>query len=141
MEHRLIYRLRVRDSFAAAHQLREYEGACERLHGHNWDVEVEVEGERLNGQGLLVDFKVLKAILREVLDPLDHSMLNEHPAFSEENPTSERLAQYIIEEMEERLKEISPQVRVSQVSVWESPNSRAIAVRKSRGTPRTGGAY
>ncbi len=131
----MIYRLRVRESFAAAHQLREYEGACERLHGHNWEVEVEVEGERLNGQGLLVDFKVLKGILREVLSPLDHSLLNEHPEFEKENPTSERIAAYIFKEVEGRIRERNLPVVVSQATVWESPNSRATAVRYK--TPST----
>ncbi len=127
---KLFYRLRVKDSFAAAHQLREYEGACERLHGHNWDVEIEVEGERLNHQGLLVDFKLLKGILREVLAPLDHSMLNEHPAFQRENPTSERIAAYIFKEVSSKLEDRSLPVVVSQVSVWESPNARATVLRK-----------
>ena len=130
MERRLIYRLRVKDSFAAAHQLREYEGACERLHGHNWDVELEVEGERLNNQGLLVDFKVLKSILKEVLKPLDHSMLNEHPQFQKENPTSERIATYIFKEVGKRLEEMGLPVTVSQVTVWESSNSRATVAKR-----------
>ena len=126
----MIYRLRVKGGFAAAHQLRGYEGVCERLHGHNWDVEVEVEGERLNGQDLLVDFKVLKAILKEVLLPLDHSMLNEHSQFQEENPTSERIAEYILNEVGKRLEGRGLPVAVSQVTVWESPNSRATVARQ-----------
>ena len=42
-----VYALTVRTSFAAAHRLREYEGNCERLHGHNWRVEVTVESRVL----------------------------------------------------------------------------------------------
>ncbi|TFH42678.1 MAG: 6-pyruvoyl tetrahydropterin synthase family protein, partial [Chrysiogenales bacterium] len=66
-----MYRLTIHDYFSSAHQLKGYRGECEGVHGHNWKVEVEVEGEGLNDIGLLVDFHDLKAILKEVIDPLD----------------------------------------------------------------------
>jgi len=114
----------VIDSFASAHQLREYEGQCENLHGHNWRVEVVVEGRELNHQGLLLDFKDLKRTLKGILDELDHTFLNEHPYFKDRNPTSENLAFYIFREMEGALKTY-PRVRVKSVTVWESDRAGA----------------
>ena len=48
-----MYRIRVIDGFSAAHQLKGYEGRCEGLHGHNWKVEAEVEGDNLDDVGML----------------------------------------------------------------------------------------
>jgi len=119
-----VFRLTVIDSFASAHQLREYEGQCENLHGHNWRVEIVVEGRELNPQGLLLDFKDLKRTLKGILDELDHTFLNEHPYFKDRNPTSENLAFYIFREMEGALKTY-PGVRVKSVTVWESDRAGA----------------
>jgi len=119
-----VFRLTVEDSFASAHQLREYKGQCERLHGHNWRVEVTVEGNELNDQGLLLDFKGIKGALSPILQGLDHTFLNELPYFQERNPTSENLAFFIFKEMEEALKTY-PGIRVKEVTVWESEKARA----------------
>jgi len=118
-----VFRLTVEDSFASAHQLREYKGQCERLHGHNWRVEVTVEGNELNDQGLLLDFKGIKGALSHILQGLDHTFLNELPYFQERNPTSENLAFFIFKEMEEALKTY-PGIRVKEVTVWESEKAR-----------------
>ncbi len=119
-----MFRLTVRDSFASAHQLRKYKGQCERLHGHNWRVEVAVEGNELNDQGLLLDFKDIKGALSFILNGLDHTFLNELPYFQGRNPTSENLAFFIFKEMEETLR-IYPGIRVKEVTVWESEKARA----------------
>lgn len=119
-----MFRLTVTDSFASAHQLREYQGQCEKLHGHNWLVEVVIEGEELNSQGLLMDFKDLKKALKEILKELDHTFLNEHPYFKDRNPTSENLAFYIFCQLEKSLKTYTG-IRVKSVTVWESERAGA----------------
>ncbi len=119
-----MFRLTVTDSFASAHQLREYQGQCEKLHGHNWLVEVVIEGEELNSQGLLMDFKDLKKALNKVLRELDHTFLNEHPHFKDRNPTSENLAFYIFRQIEKSLKTHTG-IRVRSVTVWESERAGA----------------
>ena len=116
------WRLKVKNSFSAAHFLRNYHGKCERLHGHNWRVELEVEGDRLDEMGLLMDFKDLKRILGEVIDRLDHCLVNELSPFDRVNPSSENLARYIFEEVKKRLPE---EVRVHSVTVWESDSACA----------------
>jgi len=112
------------DSFASAHQLKEYKGQCERLHGHIWRVEVTVEGTKLNEQGLLIDFKTIKEALGKILKELDHTFLNEHPHFKKNNPTSENLALFIYKEVKKTLKS-QPTVRVKEVTVWESGKAKA----------------
>ena len=118
-----MYELKIEDAFAAAHKLREYQGQCENLHGHNWKVEVVVRADRLNDIGLAVDFKELKDATTAVLDQLDHTYLNELPAFHEQNPSSELLAKYIFEQVQDRVGREG--LWVHRVTAWESDNACA----------------
>ncbi len=116
------YALTVRDSFAAAHRLREYEGNCERLHGHNWRVEVTVESRELDERGIALDFRAIKAHLAELLARFDHKYLNDVPPFDGMNPSSENLARHLFEELQ---RVIPPPAGVARVAVWESEDARA----------------
>jgi 6-pyruvoyltetrahydropterin/6-carboxytetrahydropterin synthase len=122
-----MYHLRVFDYFSSAHFLQGYQGKCESLHGHNWKVEAEVEGEKLDNLGMLLDFKILKEILSNVLKKVDHCILNEIEEFKNSNPSAELIAKYIYKE----LKELLPaDVDISAVSVWETERSQAIYTEK-----------
>ena len=119
-----LWRLTVRDDFSAGHALRHYEGKCERMHGHNFAVELTVEGSQLAaGTEMLLDFKVLKKGLKAVLDALDHRLLNETPPFDRINPSSENLARHIWQGMQAHLAaHDDPQarrVRLHSVTVSE----------------------
>ena len=118
-----MYELKIEDAFAAAHKLREYHGQCENLHGHNWKVEVVVRADRLDDIGLAVDFKELKKATKAVLDQLDHTYLNELPAFREQNPSSEILAKYIFEQVQDQVGREG--LWVHRVTAWESDNACA----------------
>ncbi|VBB42247.1 6-carboxy-5,6,7,8-tetrahydropterin synthase [uncultured Desulfatiglans sp.] len=118
-----MYELKIVTHFAAAHQLREYEGGCERLHGHNWTVEVFVAGDTLGENGLLVDFKLVKEATQRVLDALDHRFLNDLEPFRALNPSSENIARYIFERLAAELDD--GRVHVSRVTAWESENACA----------------
>ena len=118
-----MYELKIVTDFAAAHRLNNFYGKCESLHGHNWKVELFLRGDRLNEAGLVRDFGVVKAKAREVLAELDHQYLNDLPAFSQQNPSSENLARYLYERLGTALNDGS--VQVSRVSVWESDSSCA----------------
>jgi len=115
-----MFELTIKSSFAAAHRLREYDGKCENLHGHNWLVEVRVAAESLNRVGLAVDFKDLKAATETVLQRLDHKCLNDVEPFDELNPSSENIARWIFESLKERL--LNSPASLKQVSVWENPD-------------------
>ena len=117
-----MYYLQVEDDFASAHQLREYKGKCENLHGHNWRVLARVKGRTLDASGMLLDFGVLKKILKETLDRLDHKFLNDTPPFDRINPTSENLAKYLFGELSGLLP---AGVSVHEITVWESEKCAA----------------
>ncbi|NVM26049.1 MAG: 6-carboxytetrahydropterin synthase QueD [Desulfobacterales bacterium] len=118
-----MYELTVIRQFSAAHQLREFRGNCERLHGHNWKVEVSLTGEELNDAGLLIDFKEVKEATDRTLGELDHSFLNELPHFRDQNPSSENIAAYIFEKLSTTLN--NNRIKVIKVTAWESDSARA----------------
>jgi len=118
-----MYELKVITDFSAAHQLKNFEGACEDLHGHNWKVEVYVTSEVLNEAGIVVDFRVLKKHLNIVMAGLDHKFLNDLEAFKDDNPSSENIARYVAEQLSELLRDSG--VDVSRVTAWESETSCA----------------
>ena len=89
-----MFQVRVKADFAAAHFLRDYNGKCENLHGHNYKVYAHVRGEILNEGGMLLDFTYIKGALREVCKQLDHTNLNDMSVFMQ-NPSAERIAVYI----------------------------------------------
>ena len=116
---RSIWRLTVRGEFASAHALRHYQGKCESLHGHNYAVEMVVEGETLTPDTeLVVDFSILKKELRAELGLIDHVNLNEYPPFDTVNPSSENLARYLYRRMKARLSEMP--VRLYSLTVGET---------------------
>src|SRR5471030_2996727 len=90
-----MFEVSVRDHIASAHQLHGYDGPCKDMHGHTWKVEMVVCGNMLDGVGLLADFKILKAKLKEVIMPLYHVVLNDIAAFKNLNPSTENLARHI----------------------------------------------
>jgi 6-pyruvoyltetrahydropterin/6-carboxytetrahydropterin synthase len=118
-----MYEVAIRRRFAAAHQLRGYGGKCEDLHGHNWVVEVGVQGAGLDDVGLLLDFKILKGHVDDLLEELDHKYLNDHDWFKTRNPSSEHLAYYLFEQLTARVG--SAELTVSFVRVWESEDAVA----------------
>lgn len=117
-----MFELKILTHFAAAHQLQMVAKKCENLHGHNWKVEVCVTGEKLNPAGVLIDFGELKAHVRETIDTLDHKFLNDLGYF-EGNPSSEKIAVYIAEQLSEKLA--GTDVRVSRITTWESDDACA----------------
>lgn len=118
-----MYELKIISQFAAAHQLRGFEGGCENLHGHNWKIEVFVSGEELGRDGLLIDFRLIKEETKKVLDELDHQFLNELNAFETLNPSSENIARHIFKSLLRKLN--NKDVKVSRVIAWESDSSCA----------------
>jgi 6-pyruvoyltetrahydropterin/6-carboxytetrahydropterin synthase len=99
-----MYNVRVEDDFSAAHFLSRYNGKCEKLHGHNYRVRVWLHGENLNEGGMLVDFSILKKMLREVLAVLDHSNLNDLEVFKND-PSAEQIAKFIFDEFLKKMPE------------------------------------
>jgi len=118
-----MYRLTIKTGFAAAHNLINYQGDCENLHGHNWKVEVTVTAHELDKAGLAIDFKVLKRETNALLDELDHKYVNQHPYFQDISPSSENISRYLYQELSKRLN--NGNIMVERIGVWESDNACA----------------
>ena len=97
--------------------MREYEGKCENLHGHNWRVDVVVASDTLDDTGMAIDFKILKGLIEEILDDYDHRYLNDVSPFDRINPTTENMARHLFERLGSRLPD---PVRMESVTCWES---------------------
>jgi 6-pyruvoyltetrahydropterin/6-carboxytetrahydropterin synthase len=113
-----MFEVSVEQDFASAHALRNYKGACENVHGHNWKVQVVIEGETLDQAGMLIDFLDVKRMMDAIVGPLDHKFLNEVPPFDVKNPSAENLAEHFYEKMAESLAELP--ARVKEVKIWET---------------------
>jgi len=115
-----MFEVSVEQSFAAGHALRNYKGACENVHGHNFKIRVTIEGHELDGTGMLVDFLDVKHSMGEVIARLDHRFLNDVPPFDVKNPSAENIAEYFYEELTSGLVSNPVPVRVREVRVWET---------------------
>ena len=121
-----MFEVTVEDSFAAGHYLRNYKGKCENPHGHNYKVLVTLRGQELDKAGLLLDFKDLKGALREVIERLDHQMINDLEPFKVVNPSAENLARYFYDETNARLKSLTAgRVEVKAVTMYETDTTNA----------------
>ncbi len=121
-----MFEVTVEDSFAAGHYLRDYKGKCENPHGHNYKVRVTLAGEQLDKAGLLLDFKDLRDVMRDVIERLDHQMINDVEPFKELNPSAENLAKYFYDEANCKLDRVTQgRVRVKNVTVFETDTTTA----------------
>ncbi len=112
------FELSIETHFSAAHQLRDYPGDCARLHGHNWHVTLYVECTELDKLGLGIDYKIMKAELKQALEPWDHYNLNDVPPFDRINPSSENVAHELYNEMSQRLD--NDRLYVSRIDISET---------------------
>jgi 6-pyruvoyltetrahydropterin/6-carboxytetrahydropterin synthase len=118
-----MFELMIETHFASAHQLRGYKGKCERVHGHNWKVQVYVLAERLNEIDITIDFHDLKKMTEEIVGQLDHSFPNDIFPFTEKNPSSENIAKWIYDSLRKRID--NDDISLSAVTVWESETASA----------------
>ena len=123
-----MFEISIRDHFDSAHFLRGYQGRCENLHGHRYNVTVYVRSEQLNAIGLAYDFTELKAHLKRILTRYDHVCLNEIQPFTEINPSAEQIAVTLYQELRPHVEGAG--VSLHRVDVWESPESCATYIPK-----------
>jgi 6-pyruvoyltetrahydropterin/6-carboxytetrahydropterin synthase len=120
-----MFQVSVEETFSAGHALRGYQGKCENPHGHNYRVQITMEGPQLDGTGLLVDFTQLKETMRAVIKRLDHQFINDLEPFTTVNPSAENIAKYFYDEVSGKLKGLPRGARVSDVVVWETDTAMA----------------
>jgi len=129
------YTVCKRIRFAAAHRLPGHTGKCAALHGHNYTVEVFIRAPRLNGEGMVVDFTVIKRLAGEWLDEnWDHATilheLDSVPGASKVytligNPTAEVMAEHLFEMLEGCLPPGTNNAVVHRIRIWETEDSFA----------------
>jgi 6-pyruvoyltetrahydropterin/6-carboxytetrahydropterin synthase len=121
-----MYEVTVEAGFSSGHYLRNYHGKCENPHGHNYKVRVTLHGKELDPSGLLLDFKLLKQVLRPVIERIDHQMLNDIEPFIQLNPSAENIARFFYDQTNEQLSDMTGgRVRVKDCTIWETDTTTA----------------
>jgi 6-pyruvoyltetrahydropterin/6-carboxytetrahydropterin synthase len=121
-----MFEITVQAGFSSGHYLRNYHGKCENPHGHNYRVLVTLIGEELDHAGLLLDFKLLKQVLRPTVEYLDHQMINDLEPFTTLNPSAENLARYFYRKTATQLREMTEgRVHVKDCTLYETDTSFA----------------
>lgn len=121
-----MFEVTVQAGFSSGHYLRNYRGKCENPHGHNYRVFITLVGKELDEAGLLLDFKLLKQVMRPVVDRLDHQMINDLEPFTTVNPSAENLARYFYQETAKQLDEMTAgRVKVKDCTLYETDTSFA----------------
>ena len=104
--------------FDAAHSLPNYNGKCEKLHGHRWRVRVTVWGELDESTGIAVDFKEIgKTVKNEIIDKVDHTYLNDIL----EHPSAENIALLFFEKLKNKFN-------IHSIEVWETPQNKVTYI-------------
>ena len=119
-----MFMVSVQAHYDSAHFLRNYQGKCERLHGHRYVVELALATDELDRSGIAFDFVDVKRNLRELADYLDHNNLNELAPFDTVEPSAENQAKYFYDEMKRRLPPRMAEAIV-YARVWETPTQWA----------------
>ncbi|MBB6671987.1 6-carboxytetrahydropterin synthase QueD [Cohnella nanjingensis] len=123
------YELNKDLQFAAAHYVpADAAGKCSRMHGHTYFVNVTIAGDELNAEGFLVNFAEIKQLIH---DRFDHSVLNEHEAYFQDDdpdryPTTEIVARTIAEIVQDGLDRSDNKPRCVQVFLRETPTSYVV---------------
>lgn len=121
-----MYEVTVEAGFSSGHYLRNYRGKCENPHGHNYKVRITLAGRELDKAGLLLDFKLLKQVMRPVIDRIDHQMLNDLDPFTEINPSAENIARYFFDETNRQMNEMTAgRVVVKDCTIYETDTTAA----------------
>jgi 6-pyruvoyltetrahydropterin/6-carboxytetrahydropterin synthase len=108
-----MYYVKKTMEISAAHRLTlDYESKCTQLHGHNWLITVYCKSAELNANGMVVDFTIIKQMIK---DRLDHQVLNDVLPY---NPTAENIARWICEQIPHCYK-VEVQESRGNVAIYE----------------------
>lgn len=110
--------------FSAAHHLPDHKGQCKNIHGHNYQLEVEISGLVKKASGMVLDFTDLDQIVHEeVIDKVDHTNLND--LF--DNPTAEEMLEYFSCVIMKRLRaDYLHGIKLERLTLWETEKCHAI---------------
>ena len=122
------FTIRVEARFEAAHNLREYKGAPEPLHGHSWKVEAKFKCSKLDHEDIGIDYVEVERAIRDLARRFDHRYINEIPPFDKINPTSENIARWFFDELNR--PEIKQKAQLAEIIVWEGPEAYVAYSKK-----------
>ncbi len=120
-----MFQVSVDETFSAGHALRGYRGKCENPHGHNYKVQIILEGPSLDSIGLLFDFTHLKRVIRNIVEGVDHKFLNDQAPFDTINPSAENLAKFFYDETSRQMNGLPAGARILRVTIWETDTTSA----------------
>jgi len=112
--------------FESAHWLPKVhdEHRCKRMHGHNYEMEVAIEG-KVAENGFILDFWDLDAIVQPIVNMIDHRTLNDIEGL--ENPTAELIACWFLEKVAKEFDQHSASLAVAYVKIFETKDCWAMA--------------
>jgi 6-pyruvoyltetrahydropterin/6-carboxytetrahydropterin synthase len=113
-----MYELTIHATFNATHALRLPDGTREPSHGHDWQVQAAVAAPRLDEHEWVMDFHQLETSLQSIVKPMHHTALDDHAVIGARNPTAERVAKFIADEL---AKQLPAAVSLRRVSITEAP--------------------
>ena len=124
-------RITRRERFSSAHKLeniglkseenKQIFGKCNKLHGHNYEIFVTVEGEINNNSGFVIDLKDLKKVMQEkVIKKLDHQLINDVDFMKNKIATTENLCISIWNELEKPIKLLGAQLYKIKINETEN---------------------
>lgn len=100
---------------AGSHRLAlNYESKCQNLHGHNWIVTVFLRSDRLNENGMIMDFTHIK---KAIHDKLDHQHVND--VVPNINPTAENMAKWIADQIGSKCYKVTVQESEGNIATYE----------------------
>jgi 6-pyruvoyltetrahydropterin/6-carboxytetrahydropterin synthase len=124
-----MFQISVEKEFCAAHALliAGIPGGREPIHGHNFHLTVTLQGDRLDEDGLLLDFHALERLVDEIIRPLNNQNLNDTLPI---NPTAELIAKHIAGRIIAGLPSITPKgapaPRLASIRLTEAPGCAVI---------------
>lgn len=133
--------------FEASHKLSlPYESPCTKIHGHSYKVEITIETQKLNDEGMVIDFTELKNVKEKIMNDWDHALIvSQHDPSIElfhkmksewqiakiaelefKNITAENMAVYIATLTRQFVRgKINTDIEMIEVSIWETSNNKA----------------
>ncbi|MEF8834860.1 MAG: 6-carboxytetrahydropterin synthase [Candidatus Thermoplasmatota archaeon] len=125
----IIYSLSLNKNFTAEHFLPMIEGDENRLHSHDYNLSIRIEGNELDKNGFLIDIVRLNQIVDSMIDGYKGRVLNELESFEGENPTLENFSRILYDDLVSRMKvQAEKEIRrISSIEVflWESEEANA----------------
>lgn len=124
-------------TFETAHRISSYLGTCQHIHGHSYKLHVTITGEEVGEDDMLLDFKILKQIVKDVIvDPIDHAIMLKRNEVNERDfgkmeekifwmasePTAERMLEWMANQLQQKLPN---QIHLKRLRLFETENSFA----------------